>query len=170
METRTPLPPPDVAAAERLWEDYAAAHPAAARAGSEHVADHFGDSVELSAELLGLVLDGTKRATAALVSDFAALGQDLPRIGSHWIACDGRGAPVVVLRTTELRLGPIDSVDDAFAHDEGEDDRTRASWLESHRRYWTRACAARGHVLDEAEEVVFERFQVVWPPEHADRR
>ncbi|GGC08551.1 ASCH domain-containing protein [Cellulomonas carbonis] len=169
MSDRTPLTPPDVDAAERMWAEYAAARPAQAAAGPEHVADHFGDSVELSAELLGLVLSGAKRATAALASDFPAHGEPLPRIGSHWVACDGDGAPVVVLRTTELRLGPIDSVDDAFAHDEGEDDRTRASWLEGHRRYWTRVCAARGEAFDEAEDVVFERFEVVWPPEHADR-
>ncbi|MDT0166017.1 ASCH domain-containing protein [Actinotalea sp. AC32] len=169
MSDRTPLTPPDADAAERMWAEYAAARPTQAAAGPEHVADHFGDSVELSAELLGLVLSGVKRATAALASDFLAQGEPLPRIGSHWIACDGDGAPVVVLRTTELRLGPIDSVDDAFARDEGEDDRTRASWLEGHRRYWTRVCAARGEAFDESEDVVFERFEVVWPPEHADR-
>lgn len=168
MTTRTPLPPPDVDAAERMWQAYASAHPAWATAGPEHTVEHFGDSVELSEELLGLVLSGEKRATAELAAAFLSTGDPLPRVGSHWIACDGTGAPRLVLRTVELRLGPITSVDDAFARDEAEDDRSRDAWLEGHRRYWTRTCEARGATFDETEDVVFERFQVVWPAEHAD--
>jgi uncharacterized protein YhfF len=59
-------------------------------------------------------------------------------------------------------------VDDAFAWDEGEGDRTRASWLESHLRYFQRTLAARGRAWDDDLPVVFERFRVVWPPEVAD--
>ena len=39
----------------------------------------FGDSAALTDELLGLVLDGTKRATAGLVADFHHDGEPLPR-------------------------------------------------------------------------------------------
>ncbi|TFV66815.1 UNVERIFIED_ORG: ASCH domain-containing protein [Bacillus sp. AZ43] len=150
-----------------MWRDYAAAsgHPRE----EEPAVERFGDSAGLADELLGSVLAGTKRATAALVADFAADGQPLPRIGGHWIACDGAGTPRCVLRTTELRLGPLASGDDAFAWDEGEGDRTRASWLDAHERYFRRTQAARGQAWDDDLEVVFERFRVVWPPEVADR-
>lgn len=167
--TRTPLRPPDVETAERMWHAYAVAHPAWATAGPEHTVEHFGDSVELSDELLALVLSGEKRATAELASAFLAAGDPLPRVGSHWIACDGSGTPRVIIRTVELRLGPIASVDAAFARDEAEDDRSRDAWLDGHRRYWTRTCEARGATFSEMEDVVFERFAVVWPPERADR-
>jgi uncharacterized protein YhfF len=153
----------DRVAAAEMWGAYVAAHPEAVRAGDEYAVDRFGDSAELSDELLGLVLHGPKRATATLVADFAADGEPLPRIGSHWVACDGAGVPRAVLRTTELRIGVAASVDEAFAFDEGEDDRTRESWLREHRRYWRRTCAARGEVWNEDLEVVFERFRVVWP-------
>jgi uncharacterized protein YhfF len=73
-----------------------------------------------------------------------------------------------VLRTTELRIGRLDSVDDASAQDEGEGDRTRAGWLAGHLRCSTRTLAAPGRSWDDGLEVVFERFRVVRPPEVAD--
>jgi uncharacterized protein YhfF len=160
--------PPDTAAAERLWADYVAAHPEAVATGHDHTVERFGDSAELADELLALVTNGPKRATAALASDFIAEGEALPRVGSHWIACDGAGVPTVILRTTELRVGAFDTVDAAFARDEGEDDRSLESWKANHRRYWQRTLAARGQEWSPDAEVVFERFRVAWPPEHAD--
>jgi uncharacterized protein YhfF len=76
--------------------------------------------------------------------------------------------PRIVIRSTEMRIGTFASVDAAFAFDEGEDDRSLASWRAEHHRYWERGCAARGRVWSEQDEVVLERFTVVWPPELAD--
>ncbi len=165
---RTPYGPLDLPAAERMWLAYAAAHPERAAAADEHPVERFGDTRELADELIGLVLHGPKRATAGLVADFALEGTPLPRIGGHWMACDGAGAPRAVLRSAELRIGPLESVDEAFAWDEGEGERTREDWLRGHRRYFTRTLAARGDVFSEEQEVVFERFRVVWPREVAD--
>lgn len=162
--------PIDHEAARTMWAEYRAAHPAIATDAEPPSVERFGDHPELTDELLGLVLDGTKRATATLVAEFAAEEQALPRVGSHWIACDSTGAPRVVLRSTELRVGPFTSVDAAFADDEGEDDRSLESWRENHSRYWRRTAAAIGLEWTEQHEVVFERFSVVWPPEVADGR
>ncbi|MEU1971223.1 ASCH domain-containing protein [Microbacterium sp. NPDC019599] len=163
-----PVPPVDVEAGERMWREYAAAHPEAVAACREHTIEHFGDSQRLADELLAEVLSGRKRATSELVADFTARGDELPRVGSHWIACDGRGVPQIIIRSTELRLGPFASADDAFAADEGEDDLSLISWQANHRRYWSRVSAARGRQWSEDDEIVFERFTVVWPPQHAD--
>lgn len=165
---RTELPEVDRVAAAAMWEAYRAARPGAAAAAGDFTVEFFGDSVELADELLALVTHGPKRATASLVAEFAEEGEPLPRIGSHWIACDGRGAPVVVIRSTELRIGTFDSGDAAFAYDEGEDDRSLESWRYEHRRYWERTRAAAGSEFTPEHEVVFERFSVVWPPELAD--
>lgn len=155
-------------AAARMWHEYAATEPAGLPAAPEYTVESFGDSPALADELLALVLEGRKRATAGLVADFVHHGELLPRIGGHWVVCDGAGEPRVILRTVELRIGPFSSVDERFAFDEGEDDRTLASWRDGHRRYFTRVSAARGQVWSEDDEVSFERFRVVWPPEHAD--
>jgi len=159
----------DTAASARMWHDYAAAHPEAVAACPEYTVEHFGDTERLADELLTYVLDGEKRATSSLVAEYIAEGQHLPRIGSHWIACDGRGAPRAILRTVEMRLGLFESADAGFAYDEGEDDRSLESWRIEHRRYWTRISAALGREWAEgSDEIVFERFSVAWPPEHAD--
>jgi uncharacterized protein YhfF len=154
--------------AREMWLAHAANRTAPGPPEDDPPVERFGDSASLADELIGLVLAGTKRATAGLVLDFLDEGQPLPRIGGHWIACDGAGAPRCVLRTTELRLGRLDSVDDAFAWDEGEGDRTRVDWLDQHLRYFRRTEAARGREWSDDAEVVFERFRVVWPPEVAD--
>jgi uncharacterized protein YhfF len=155
----------DRTAAFAMWHEYAATLHAPPL--EDPTVERFGDSARLADALLGLVLAGTKRATAGLVADFAAEGEPLPRIGGHWIVCDGAGAPRCILRSTDLRLGPLSSVDDAFAWDEGEDDRTRDSWLREHERYFRRTQAARGEAWSDDLEVVFERFRVVWPPDVA---
>jgi uncharacterized protein YhfF len=156
--------PIDEQAALRFWGDYRAAHPDRAIDTEPPSIERFGDHPELTDELLGLVLAGTKTATASLVAEFVHEGQPLPRVGSHWIACDSAGRPGAVLRSTELRIGPFTSVDADFAYDEGEGDRTIESWQAGHRRYWTRVGAALGLEWNESHEIVFERFDVVWPP------
>lgn len=161
--------PIDTAAAIEFWEEYRAARPDRATDPEPPSAEVFGDHPELTDELLGLVLAGTKRATATLVVEFALDGQPLPRIGGHWIACDSTGRPRVILRDTELRIGTFASVDEEFAWDEGEDDRSLESWRENHSRYWQRVGLQLGFEWTEQHEIVFERFDVAWPEPDGDR-
>lgn len=128
----------------------------------------FGDSPEMITDLLKLVIEGRKRATAELVREFERLGEALPAVGDHWIVVDSDGAPACICRTIEVRVGPVSSVNDDFAWDEGEGDRTRADWLEMHHRYFRRRADRQGWVYSDEEACVFERFAVVWPPELAD--
>lgn len=172
--TATPGPAPapgpvaiDRAAGLAMWVDYRATRPGLPDEGEPPV-ECFGDSPALADELIAFVTDGPKRATAGLVAAYAADGDPLPRIGGHWVACGGDGQPRVVLRTHELRVGPLRSVDARFAWDEGEYDRTLESWLEGHRRFFRRECERIGMELSDELEVVFERFSIVWPPELAD--
>jgi len=152
----------DREAAAALFAEYLAANPfpdAAETAAELTAVDYFGDSPAMANEFIALVLDGTKTATASLVADYEREGEPLPAVGDHWVACDGSGHPRAVIRTIEIRIGPIDSVDDAFAWDEGEDDRTRDSWLAGHRRFWQRTA---GETFTDDSDVLFERFRVVW--------
>lgn len=131
----------------------------------------FGDSLELADELIALVIAGTKRATAGAVTDYEAEGAPLPAVGDRWIACDGSGRPRVVIEATEVRVGPLSSVDEAFAWDEGEGDRTRDDWLRMHTAYFSRTHAAADIPFHPDIPVVFERFDVVYlerPPDDDD--
>ena len=128
----------------------------------------FGDSAELADELLALVLDGAKRATAGSLAAFEREGAPLPSVGDHWVVMDGAGRPRAVLCTTDVRVGPLSSVDDAFAWDEGEGDRTRAAWLADHEAYFRRELASLGVAFDAEMSTVFERFDVVYTEEVSD--
>jgi uncharacterized protein YhfF len=114
----------------------------------------FGDSAEMADELGLLVLHGPKRATAELVQAFAAQDEPLPRAGDRCLVLGGDGRPLAIVRT---------SVDDRFAWDEGEGDRTRAWWLDAHTRFFSRQCTAMGLMFSDDTGVVFERFELVWP-------
>jgi uncharacterized protein YhfF len=133
-----PLAPVRRDAALALWRQYTAGRTVPAPDEEDPPAEQFGDSPALADELLGLVLAGTKRATAGLVADFAHQGEPLPRIGGHWIACDSAGDPRVILRSTELRLGPLDSVDEAFARDEARATGPATAGSGGHERYFRR--------------------------------
>ncbi len=120
----------------------------------------FGDTVELADELADLVIDGAKRATAGAVAEYVATGDPFPKVGDRWIVTDGSMRPLAVLETTEVRVGPLSSVDDEFAWDEGEGDRTRESWLQDHTWFFSRTLARIGVDFHDEIPVVFERFAV----------
>lgn len=144
-----------------MWQEYCAA--SSIDPGSRYDVYAFGDSAGLADELLDLVLHGPKRATAGLVSDYRRDGEKLPEVGAHAVVLDGRGEPACVLLTTDVEIKPLIEVDERFAWDEGEGDRTREWWMTAHQRYFRRTAAARGEVFDPAEPCVFERFDLVWP-------
>jgi uncharacterized protein YhfF len=152
---------PEAAQIQTFWDRYLAA------SGEDPsmpvpVAGPFGDSMALADELVGLVLEGRKRATAGALADYERSGEALPTVGYRWIATDGSGRPRVVLRTTEVRVGPLSSVDDAFAWDKGEGDRSRAGWLDEHERYFGRLLASFGVPFSSDLACVFERFEVAF--------
>lgn len=157
----TPLPEIDESAVAALWQHYLAAVGEEDGAGYTDVT-YFGDSVELADELIELVLQGQKRATAGSLAEYEAKDVSLPESGDRWIACDGQGRPRVVIRTTEVRIGPLSSVDDQFAWDEGEGDRSRADWLQAHTDYFARAHASLGVPFHPDIPIAFERFEVAY--------
>jgi uncharacterized protein YhfF len=111
----------------------------------------FGDSPALADELLDLVLKGVKTATCST--------EDEPNIstpGERWIVLDGRGEPRCVIESTEVTFRRYNEVGAAFAHDEGEGDRSLAYWRDAHRRYFTRL----GKFSDDMM-LMCERFRLV---------
>ncbi len=137
---------------------------AATGASGRHQVAAFGDTEAMQDELAALALDGTKRATAALLGEFAS-GEPFPFVGGHTVLMDGGSTPRAVWRTTEVRLGRLDSIDESFAWDEGEGERTRDDWLAGHRRYFNRMAEREGFDMHDGISTVFERFEIVWPVE-----
>jgi uncharacterized protein YhfF len=123
-----------------------------------------------TAELADLVIAGTKRATASSARDDGEGREPTPKPGDFVMMLDGAGRPRFIWRTTEVTIKPLAEVDEAFARDEGEGDRTREWWLDAHRRFFARQAAREGFERDDAVVTVFERFEVVWPLDVADAR
>ena len=160
--TSTPQYEPDQDRVTAFWERFVAEHDLPSDARPVDVFA-FGDSVEMADELLGLVVDGPKRATAGALAEYSDEEIDVPRIGEFSVICDGHGDPRAVIETTDVRIGPLSSVDEQFAWDEGEGDRTRADWLRGHTTFFRRSFARLGLDFHDDIEVVFERFRVVSP-------
>ena len=163
----TPLADPDHEQIAEFWARARAAGPVPHDAVLSF-AEPFGDSVELADELLALVLHGPKRATAGSLAEYELDGTVLPAVGTWSIALDGRGRARAVLHTTDVRIGPLSSVDDRFAWDEGEGDRTRESWLRDHHDYFERTLPAVGLSFTPDMPTIFERFDVVYTEEPPD--
>ncbi len=54
------------------------------------------------------------------------------------VMLNGSGVPKAILETVELIQKRFSEVDEAFAFDEGEGDRTLAYWRAAHRSYFER--------------------------------
>jgi uncharacterized protein YhfF len=111
----------------------------------------FGDNPQLADELAELVLSGRKTATC-----WAATQGLLTQVGKRMVMLDGAGRPRAVLETVELAQRRFLDVDAAFAHDEGEGDRTLASWRRAHEKYFSR----RGQFTPDMQ-LWCERFRVI---------
>lgn len=123
----------------------------------------FGDPSipDLATELGLLVRDGPKRATADLASNYGDGKEPTPEPGDLSLILDGDGAPICVIRTTQVEHRRFGDVDESFAWDEGEGDRTLEGWKSIHRRYF----ADVGADVDDDTLIMLERFELLYPLE-----
>jgi uncharacterized protein YhfF len=144
-------------AVQAMWDEFAAATGVV----DDHTVEAFAEGdPTLSTELGLLVRDGPKRATASVVAAYETEGEPLPRLGTYTVVIDGAGLPLCIIRTTELAIRRFGEVDERFAFDEGEGDRTLSFWRQAHREFFA---THGGITLDDDTEMVLERFQLVWP-------
>jgi uncharacterized protein YhfF len=119
----------------------------------------FGSTPEVADELVSLVLQGVKTATASLVWSYEIEGEALPVEGGYSIILDGRGLPMCIIRTTRLYIMPFDEVDAEQAFLEG----SLEYWREVHWRYFSEECRHIGREPDNKMPVICERFELVFP-------
>ena len=111
----------------------------------------FGDSPALADELLELVIKGVKTATCSTEDE-----PNTSTSGERWIVLDGSGMPRCVIESVEVSYRRYNEVDAAFAHEEGEGDRSLDHWRDAHRRYFTRMGR-----FSEDMMLMCERFRLV---------
>jgi uncharacterized protein YhfF len=145
----------------RFWEDFLRKTDRAPQIRFQE-AFHF-DVTEASAnELLRLVMDGKKRATASSLEEFQLEGNRVPKAGDLYVFTDWEGNPGCVAEVTKVTLLPFKDMTFDICSREGEDDCLE-SWKENHRRFFEAEGKALGYVFHEEMIVVFEDFQVIYP-------
>jgi uncharacterized protein YhfF len=123
------------------------------------------DDNELSAnELAQLVIDGRKRATAALLWVHDSEGKRVPAPGDLSIVTDFSGKEVCVIETTRVDIVPFSEVTAEFAATEGEGDGSLEYWRRVHEAFFGRECERIGLAPEPGMPVVCECFEVVFKP------
>lgn len=122
----------------------------------------FGATPEHADELLDLVLDGTKTATASSLWDYEATSDPIPEAGELSIILDSAGTPRAVIRTVGVSIVPFDRVGADHARAEGEGDRTLEDWRVTHERFW-RHHSENPRGFEPDMPVVCETFRVIYP-------
>ena len=86
--------------------------------------------------------------------EWHAEGDPLPEVGLKMIVLGGRGEPCCIIETVEVMIRPFNEVDDLFAYEEGEGDRSLAYWREAHRHFFSGSLPQIGRSFDETMPLV----------------
>ena len=127
---------------DRYWKQFQRSlTPAAERPQKYDSVFYFG-SKQAAQKLATLVIEGTKTASGRVHDD-----EPLWKPGDLSVVTDGRDHPVCITEDTEVKVIPFDEVDERYAYDYGEGDRTLDDWRKG---YW--------------DEIVAECARTGWKP------
>jgi len=123
--------------------------------------DGYGDSEELSTELLALIRSGRKRAGTSLLWLHEHENDPPAKEGDIEIVIDHRGEPVFVTRIIRVDTMAYSEVSAAYAAIEGEGDGSLRHWREAHWAFFSRDCRRIGREPAESMPVVCAVFEVL---------
>ena len=146
----------------KFWREFCAANPDV-NADEPYQVWFFGNTSEMASELVALVLEGKKRATASLFWEYEDKPEEEPVIGGYSVVTDYEGVPQCVVRTIELRVMPFNEVDEQFAFDEGEGDQSLDYWRQVHWEYFSRRSIEIHREPSNTMLVNCERFELLYP-------
>ena len=154
---------PLATAVEAFWQRYlsSCSPPRSRDARPANVTD-FGDSKEMADELGRLVQAGIKTATSGLAWGFEQSGEVPPVVGNVEIVVDGSGNPLCVIEITEVVTRPFNTVDEAFAFDYGEGDRTPAWWRQEMWKYYAAESRQYGREPSQSMPLICMRFRLLY--------
>ncbi|ADG41522.1 MULTISPECIES: 5-formyltetrahydrofolate cyclo-ligase [Leuconostoc] len=119
-------------------------------------------TVDVADELAGLIISGTKTATASWAEGYALDNEPIPKVGDFFIVLDKQRLPVAIIQTTQVVIEKFNLVDERHAYLEGEGDRTLDYWRRVHTQFWQHELAQYNYQLDDDTEIVLERFERVF--------
>jgi len=125
-------------------------------------AEGWGSGAEMANELGHLIADGTKTATCSAQWEWEFDREQWPEPGHLTIVLDGSNQPLCIIEVTEIMIKPFSQVDEQFAYEEGEGDRSLAFWRDAHRRFFVPAMERIGKPFSEEIPLICERFRVIY--------
>ena len=98
----------------------------------------FGSPGESRSNLISMILDGNKRATAGTLEwDYQAENEPIETIGEDLAILDNNGSHVGTIRATRVEVVRFADVPDEFALAEAEGDLSGDDFRESHSKFWS---------------------------------
>jgi uncharacterized protein YhfF len=123
--------------------------------------DGYGDSPELSEELLALIRSGKKKAGAGLLWAYEADDQALPKEGVIEIVIDHNNQPALVTRIIRVEIVAYSDVTAEYAALEGEGDGSLEYWRKAHWAFFSRECQRIGREPTQDMPVICSVFEVL---------
>ena len=157
----------DQASIDGFWQQYCQSQDIA---GPAPTTTCFGDNADMQTSLCNLVVSGIKRATASLARYYGPGGDPLPKAGDLTIVLDGTGTPRGIIEIISVDRAAFNTVDAGFAADEGEGDGSLNYWISEHTEFFSRQLAEEGERLSETDEIILERFRLIWPAPNTSNR
>jgi uncharacterized protein YhfF len=96
----------------------------------------FGTPGESRRQLIDFVINGNKRATAGLMSEYEDEGESIEHVGELLAIVDDDLNHVATVRVTRVDISRFADVPDEFALAEAEGDLDAADFRASHTAYW----------------------------------
>lgn len=149
---------------ETFWQDYLSTLSEEDRKNaSAYLVDDFADTPEAATKVGNLVCEGIKTTTSSLLWGLEHIGEPLPKVGDISVVVDGNRRPLCVIEMTEVEIRPFNTVNEQFAFDYGEGERTLAYWLSDNWEFHSRWCREIGREPSESMPIVFQRFRLLYP-------
>src|SRR5699024_11834302 len=94
------------------------------------------DSEKMADDLLELVLQGKKTATASNYELYEVENEPIPYEGLHNIILNGQGEAIAIIVTVAVDIVPFNEVSAEFAYLEGEGHRSLHYWREDNEAFF----------------------------------
>lgn len=112
-------------------------------------------------ELAQLVKNGVKSATCSLHLLYELEKEPLPKVDDYSVVLNSKDEPVCIIRTSDVKIMPMNEVPSNFAYAEGEGDRSYEHWRKVHIEFFTNELKGVGRIFSEDMLLVCERFELI---------
>lgn len=118
----------------------------------------FGNPGDSRSNLIAMILDGNKRATAGTLEwDYRAENEPIELVGEKLAVLDNQNRHVATIQATRVEVKRFADVPDEFALTEAEGDLSGDDFRESHFAFWSKL----GLPITDETEIVLVCFDLI---------